>query len=684
MITSLTIKVLNLYKKNQLKKKKLQTRGLLLCKKKQVQLMALHRKLRKLYLLPHRTALIFLKHWRLFKQVKRRVPSKVPRTVFFKFELSTRWLLRQPYSVAKNPQLRMVDIRRYKAYQRIFAYGYMVAGARSFFMHRDINQGKYSNSRVLIKYNHIINDISKFKTWNLKGFCMRPIYMKRLMGLYFGEAYRSSHKNISKVSQVKSKKIRIFFNLFQYSLLSVVYQAFRLLGVVRLLHYVKSGYFYKNGVSVKEPFSRCFPGDVIQLNLFSLFIEPWGLDKTKVLVSYDEFLKIKKRTSWYIVRAAHLTLLLSYFRNFLVKRPFRKKRYSKIIYNTFFSIKRQEFFKLLSILMEFPFQLHSIYKGSRQFSGGLPASEWTVKASVNQVTISDNLADLIVFLIKYHKRALVEVNSLSELIQAYNSLKAYLFGFFWVSLTANPGEEKQNYLLIESKADNLLRTGLPKMTRIDKAAASIPKPTKLRRKRGSHPPKAMSLRNLKLYKARIFQKWRDYLSRTGPYIPQQPTEALPLALWTTYTLDRFFKLKRWVITKSRSKTKKRSSISTSASEGELILRQNWVQKAADKAQVSKAAKKQRNLLGHRETNKLLQISQLHKVVRQKTVSITTSQSVAKSQKSWWRWHNRLTKESLLVDEDTAALSLISCHVQIKGRRSFLNRDGIRFLISFVN
>lgn len=103
---------------------------------------------------------------------------------------------------------------------------------------------------------------------------MRPIYMKRLMGLYFGEAHKLAQKRITQVQRTKTHKLQLFFNLFQYSILALTYRAFRLLGTVRLLHYIKSGYLYKNGLVTKNPFSSCIPGDVIQLNLFSLFVEP--------------------------------------------------------------------------------------------------------------------------------------------------------------------------------------------------------------------------------------------------------------------------------------------------------------------------------------------------------------------------------------------------------------------------
>jgi hypothetical protein len=120
--------------------------------------------------------------------------------------------------------------------------------------------------------------------------------MRRLLGLYFGEAHKGAYKSLKTVKKSKARKVGLFFNLFQYSLLSVVTQAFRLIGVARVLHYVKSGYFFRNGTVNRNPFQQCFIGDIIQLNLFSLFIEPWGANSKLGSIKYYEFLKIKNKT----------------------------------------------------------------------------------------------------------------------------------------------------------------------------------------------------------------------------------------------------------------------------------------------------------------------------------------------------------------------------------------------------
>lgn len=642
--------------------------------------------------MPHYTALTLLKYRRLSKLIKRRVPASVPRTMFFKFDLATRWLLRQPYLLSKNPQLRLTDLLRNKTYQRLFGRGYAMSGAHNFFMHRGINQGKYSNLKVFIKYNHILNDITKFKTWNLKGFRMRPIYMKRLLGLYFGEEDRSAYKSLTKAVQFKSKRISAFFNLFQYSLLAVAYQAFRLMGVARLLHYIKSGYFYKNGVVSKDPFIQCFPGDLIQLNLFSLFIEPWGSDQSKAFRKYNDFLKIKKTTAWYITRTAHLTLILSYFRNFLVKRTFRKKRYSKVVYNSAIISTRREFSQFLNRIIEFPFQLYYFYPGSRlnlaEPSSPMVRDDYMV--SEKQIELSDQLTTFLEDLVKYQCFVSDSIKTLSSFIKIYTSLQAYLVACFWVSLVEAPEEADMGYPLIESKADNLLRTGLDKKTWADPVATkATPKKNKWQKPEKAKP---MRINNLRFYKNKVLKKWRDYISQAGTYLPQKPSAALPLFLWQLYTLDRFFRLKRVVtsVLKSGPKTRPDYFKTPWSDESERILRNYWrevdghpVSLSGHFTYLGKPSLRSRQHSMASRLPMVFQRSQLNRVIRQRSVDIANSQSIAKSQKSWWRWHSNLTKESLVVDEDVAGLSLVSRHVRIKGRRSFLNRDGIRFLLSFT-
>lgn len=252
----------------------------------------------------------------------------------FKLQMKGRWLYQLRFRMQRKRTLNFLPLTQVPAFQKLFQKSFLARQADSFFSsqsHPRLAIHAQAGSAVLtIRYNQIVADILRFRLWTLRRFSIKPVWTKKLLRFYLNAAKRDIHKLILKSDTSKTRPVQRLLTLLQYSLSSVVYKAFKTLGLAVVLHLIKTNKVWVNGRPIIDPFYTCYPQDFIQLDVFNLFRPPKRNELLKEINALTE--KPGKRKQ----RLVAISLMFSLFKNPVLIRPNfvgnRQYRFKKIMF----------------------------------------------------------------------------------------------------------------------------------------------------------------------------------------------------------------------------------------------------------------------------------------------------------------------------------------------------------------
>lgn len=234
----------------------------------------------------------------------------------YKVKIRGRWLYQLRFRTAMKKALRYSAFKQQQHFRALYPQGYLAQQASSFFNHRSVQSRTawQTETPLVLKYDQIVADILKFRTWNLRRFLIKPIWVRKLLFFYLNVKKKEVAGLLTKQLAVKLNKTGAFARFLQYSLMAVLYNAFKLLGLATVLMLITKRVIWVNGVLATNPFQPCYVQDIVQLDVFSLFRVTYPQEHYRRLKS----ISTKARNRDKLATIAHL---LSLFKNAAAIRP---------------------------------------------------------------------------------------------------------------------------------------------------------------------------------------------------------------------------------------------------------------------------------------------------------------------------------------------------------------------------
>lgn len=220
----------------------------------------------------------------------------------------------------RKKRLRL-PITQIPLYRRLFQKGFMSRKADRFFGHSSAKQTAWiGHSSFVIDYDVVLADILRHRVWTMRRFMIRPILMRKLLVRYMSAPNTRVSRLLELAYNTKKAPTIWLIKALRYSLVTLVYKAFRTLGLNVALMFIRNSLIWVNGQRQTNPFHPCYKGDLIQMDVFTILRLPRWAElyppHRSSLTSRTRSLTHRRQYK-YIQASA----LISLFKNPIVKRP---------------------------------------------------------------------------------------------------------------------------------------------------------------------------------------------------------------------------------------------------------------------------------------------------------------------------------------------------------------------------